>query len=359
MLETIREFASERMEASADSYALRHRHAEFFLSFAEEAATHDLRFHPGDWFDRLEQEHDNLRAAFDQPDRPAGAGLRMRLAAALWRFWQMRGHIDEGRRRLEDALGADEHPTAARARALDGAAVMAVEGGDPATAKLRAEEALAIHRAQGDARGIAFSRYMLGGAALEQGQFEAAQELLEESIRAFDELGDDDYAELTRRMLTGTYYDLGDKGRARALHEESLRRARSSDNVELIADLAGTLAEYALEDGLVADALPLLKESLLANRRLGNPLEAGLAVRRAAWTLALAGKAETAARLLSCSEVARQESGFKRSWFGEVKAEELDRIRSQLDEDAFVEAWEQGRKMTPDQAIALALDSLP
>src|SRR5262249_10399152 len=115
MLETIREYATERLEGSGEAERLRSRHAKHYLALAEEAATHDLRWHPGDWLDRLELEHDNFRAALDRLHASGEHELALRLAAALWRFWQMRWHRAEGERCLEDALAADERPTAARA----------------------------------------------------------------------------------------------------------------------------------------------------------------------------------------------------------------------------------------------------
>jgi predicted ATPase len=357
MLETIRDYAGEQLERSDEGDELRQRHTEHFLALAEEAAMHDLRWTPGDWLDRMEREHDNLRAALDWLEASGQSALALRLAAALWRFWQMTGHREEGQRRLEDALAADPRPTATRAKALGGAAVMAVEGGDAATGKRRAEEALALYQELGDAWGIAFSTFMLAGAAEEEGSLELARELFEASLRAFHEVGDENYILLVARNLAGTYDDV-DRERARALHEENLGRARALGNKELEGDLLGTLGEYALDEGRVQEALPLLLESMTIIRDGRNPLEIAMALRRSARALALTGRAETAARLLSCSEVLREETGFSRSWFGDLKEELLTPIRAQLDEAEFSEAWGQGRKLAVEEAVALALDSL-
>jgi predicted ATPase/class 3 adenylate cyclase len=356
MLETIREFAVERLEESGEAARLRRSHADHFLSFAEEAARHDLRWNR-EWLDRLESEHDNLRAALDLFEAGRESELFVRIAAAIWRLWQLHNHRAEGKRRLDDALAADRRPTAARAMALNGAAVLAGEGGDGATARLRAAEALAINTSLGDASGIAFSTFMLAGAALDEGDPLQARALFEESVRLFQDAGDEKYELLASRNIAGTYYESGDRERARAIHEENLTRARAMGIREMEEDIVGTLAEYALEDGRVADALPLLIQSLRMSQELEDQLEIALNLRRFGRALTLMDRAAPAARLLSVSETLREEIGFKRSWFRELDETTLAAIRSQLGPAAFDEEWALGRKLTVDQAIELALES--
>ena len=129
MLETIREYAAELLDEADEGKELRRRHATHFLSVAEEAEPH-LRESPGTWLERLEREHDNLRAALDRASASGENELAVRLAGALWRFWYLKGHLTEGRRRLEDVWRRTRHSTPARAKALIGAAVMAVNCGD-------------------------------------------------------------------------------------------------------------------------------------------------------------------------------------------------------------------------------------
>src|SRR5207247_1296754 len=107
--------------------------------------------------------------------------------------WYLKSHLMEGQSRLERALTADERPTPARARALDGAAVMALNLGDTETARLRAEEALTLDRTLGDAWGVAYSTMMVGNALGEGKDLARAQSVLEESVHLFRELGDDHY----------------------------------------------------------------------------------------------------------------------------------------------------------------------
>ncbi len=172
MLETIREYAAEQLEDSGEANQRRRQHAEWFLALAEDAYPH-LRGSPTEWLNRLEREHDNLRAALDRLEASGETQLALQLAGALYRFWYLRGHFADGRPRLDRLLDIDANRTAARARALNGAAVMAGSTGDPVTDRLRSEEALALHRELGDAWGIAYSVFSLGMAATEEADWTA------------------------------------------------------------------------------------------------------------------------------------------------------------------------------------------
>jgi predicted ATPase len=356
MLETIREYAAERLEDSGEADQLRRRHAEFFLALAEEAYP-NLTGSPKEWLDRLEAEHDNLRAALGWLESSAQTQLALALAGALSRFWYMRGHLAEGWRILESLLCADERPTAARARALNGAAVMAANGEDLATGRRRAEEALALHRTLGDAWGAAYSVFMLGIIATEERDWAKALPLFEESLGAFRELGDEHYTLLATDGLAWMYDALGDPERSRALHEDVLHRARAQSDEIVVAVQLFQLAGFAFAEGRVQDALGMLKESLRINR--DHDMRGGIAENLCHFAefLAAGGKAEMAARLLSRAEVLSEEIGGVPSWVAELNEKTLTSIRTQLDEAAFAEAWDQGQALTVDEAVALALDS--
>jgi predicted ATPase/DNA-binding SARP family transcriptional activator len=353
MLEPIREYAVERFEVSDEAEELRRGHAAFFLGFAEEAEP-NLRGSPGDWLDRLEREHDNFRAALDRLEASGYGETALRLAAALWRFWYLAGHLAEGRRRLESVLATDEHATAARAKALNGAAVMAVNSGDTEAAKLRAEEALALHRELGDAWGAAYSLFMLGNAEDDAAR---AQQLYEESVRVFREHGDEHSALLVTRNLALIYADLGDGERARGLYEDNLERAQATHNDRLEASTLGALALIALDEGRIEDAASMLETSLRIHGRLHDVLDTAVDLCRFAAVLARQRKAATAARLLATFESVGDEVGVRRSGVAEMNEATLAAIRSQLDDAAIAEAWEQGGKLTVDEAVALALGS--
>jgi predicted ATPase/class 3 adenylate cyclase len=355
MLETIREYAGEQLNESDDADELRRRHAERFLALAEEAEPH-LRGSAKEWLDRLEADHDNLRVAFDRLETSGESQQLLRLAAALWRLWNMRGHVGEGWRRVERALCADERPTAERAGALNGATALGLAAGDVATARLRAEEALALHRTLGDTWGSANSTFLLGYVCAEEGDWSSARQLFEESMREFGELGDEHYTMLVARNLAWIYYELGERDRGRALHEENLRRARALGNQRIEASTLQGLAWRAADEGRWQEALSMLGDSYRINRDLGD--RGGMAddIYRLARTLLAAGKAAAAATLLSWLEALSQEIGAAVEPGEHEKT--LATVRTQLDAAAFSDAWEQGRKLSLDEAVALALDSL-
>jgi len=356
MLETMREYASEQLEASGEAEELERRHAEHFLALAEEAEPH-LRGSPKEWLDRLEAEHDNLRAALDRLQESGETQLTLRLAGALSKFWNMRSHRFECRRRLEGALAADERPTAARAKALIGAAGVATDLGDHATAKLRAEEAIAIHETLGDGRGTAESRFMLGYAAVEEGDFERAQPILEQSVRDFRDLGDAHYTLVGSFNLAWAYSELGDLERARAIEEESLSLARAASNERMEAMFLGSLESSARREGRFEDALAMLGDALRIYRNQGDRFHTAATLCGIARVFAATERERTAAQLVARAEVLQEELGTSPLWLEKGKDETLAAIRTQLDEAAFAETWEQGRALTMDQAVALALDS--
>jgi predicted ATPase/class 3 adenylate cyclase len=357
MLVIIREYAVERLAESAEANELWRRHAQHFLALAEEAEPH-LRGSPTKWLDRLEREHDNLRAALDQFEASGETQLVLRLTGALQRFWYLRGHLAEGRRRLESALTADERPTAARANALNGAALMALDSGDATMMKLRAEEALALHLELGDAWGAAVARFQLGHATMHHSRdLRLAQQLFEESVRGFRELADEHYTLLATHGLAVAHYLLDDLDVARDLHEQELRAARSLGNRRIVARALAQLAVVAVDQGRVDDAFAMLEEAARIDREVGEMVELAVDLSRFAHALAATDRARAAATLLSSSEAFRAEIGATfLPWAVKMNARTLAAIRSQIDEAAFAEAWEQGRALSVDQAVAMALD---
>jgi predicted ATPase len=358
MLETIREYAAERLEGSGEADDVRRRHAEHFLALAEEAEPHLFSAVAEEWHDRLERELANVRSALDLWEASAESDAGLRMAGALGEFWAVKGHLGEGRERLERALAGNELATEARAKALNSAADLANGTGDYATGRLRAEEGLALNRKLGRTWGIADSLLLLGVARNNEGDFERGRPFLEESVRVFNELGDERNALEARRPLAWAYHQLGDADGARALMEETVRRARVLGDRQIESRSLDTLAGYAVDAGRADDALRMLEDAYRINRDLGDAYSTPSIICRLARALAASGRLEAAARVLSTGQRVMDDLGAHAAWLDRQNESTLATIRGQLDDASFAEAWEEGRKLTADAAVALAMEGV-
>jgi predicted ATPase/class 3 adenylate cyclase len=357
LLETIREFATERLERSGEADEVRLRHARHFAVLAEEPEPMQRKYYTP-WHDRLESEHDNLRAALDGLEASGETQAVLQMAGALREFWEIGGHFFEGRRRLERALAADDRPTPARAKALIAVGELAGATGHDRAVRRWAEQALVLNRRLGDAWGVAYSLRLLGLAAAEEGDFAQARELAEEGVRLFERVDDERYAMATTRVLAWACYELGDREHARELHEGNLARARAVDDESTEATTLGSIATmFAVPAGQTADAISMLRQSLAIWRDLGDRMMTAVDLCRLAEALAVAGNGEAAVRVLACWETLRDELGGAEQWVLTMGERARAAIRAQLDEATFADGWTRGAKLTPDEAIALAVVS--
>lgn len=186
LLETLREYAIERLEASGEAGVLRRRHAECYLALAQTATEQLTGAEQRAWLERLEVDHDNLRAALAWSLAAGLPELALHICAALWRFWVMHGYLTEGRQWLREALAqAPGAGTGLRAQAFNGAGVLAWRQGDLAEATAALEEALTLRRQMGDEAGMASSLNNLGVIAYDQGNYDRAQAMYEASLALF------------------------------------------------------------------------------------------------------------------------------------------------------------------------------
>lgn len=358
MLETIREYAAEQLAGRVDTDEVRRRHAEYFLALAEEAEPHTLRMDP-EWLNRLESEADNLRAALDHFEASAETQLALRLSGSLMDYWGAKGYLGEGWRRLDRALAADTHPTAARAKALTAAADMGIGHADSEAARSYAGEALGIYRQLGNRWGSAGALYVLGHVAADDEDYESARKFWEESRQLFDEVGDHYYTLLADRMLSWAYDGLGDPDRADMLKRQVLEAARVEGYKHVQIHALESLAHAAGPKGNIDEATALLKEAYELNAELGDRFREAVLVCRFARVLAFADKADTAARVLATGEKLYEEMGATpMGWLKRGNDEAMARIRARLDEPEFATATEGGRTLSADEAVELALDSL-
>ena len=212
LLETVRQYARERLLESGGGEAVRNRHLDYFLALAEEAEPKLTGAEQAEWLQLLDGEHDNLRAALTWSSATGGdATSGLRLAGALWWFWYARGYLGEGRGWLSGLLAAapSRQATAARAKALNGAGRLARQQSDYPAAQVLLNESLAIQRKLGDRRGIATSLSNLGLMAWDQGDYPSARAMYEESQMIRRELGDRWGIAVSLNNLGGVAFDAG------------------------------------------------------------------------------------------------------------------------------------------------------
>jgi non-specific serine/threonine protein kinase len=356
LLETIRQYARERLAETEEERELRGRHRDYFLALAEEADVYGPE--QGACLERLEAEHDNLRAALEWcQTQEAGVEAGLRLAAALWWFWLIRAYFSEGRAYLAAVLtrqGAAER-TQLRANALRAAGLLAHEQGDYAAARPLIEQSLAIFQELGDKRRIALSLYSLGRVALVQGEYGAAKPLFEQSLAILREVGPG--FGLTLTNLGVVAYKQGEYRAARALLEESLALGREEGDTFGIACALYHLGNVAFREGEYASARALLEESLAIDEESGDKV--GIAETLEALTRVgvVAGQSERAARLLGAAACVREAIGAPVRPFDREEYERaMAAVREALGEEAFASAWAQGRAMPLEQAIEYALE---
>jgi non-specific serine/threonine protein kinase len=398
MLETVRQYARERLQESGEAEQWRERHLEYFLALAEKAKPGIEGPQQREWLNRLETEHDNLRSALTWATG-ADAVSGMRLASACWRFWLIRGYAREGLGWLSAVLAdAPAEHTKDRARALSAAATMAratsdfskartlyedalliwreldnrhgvagalgnlgmvsYDQGDYTEAITRHEESLTIWRELGDQIGIARTLLALGNVVYSQGDERAAESLYERSLAIARELGDQRaIAILLHNLGMVAAYHRRDYQAAKSLYEEALALRRELGDRSGIASSLNNLGAVAFEQGDHPSSKALLTESLAMHRDLANR-QGMTECLEALASLALAsGRFEPGARLCGHAARLREEIG---SPFPLWERLDYDRriasARASFGNDAaFDLAWREGHAMTLEQALEYAL----
>ncbi|MCE3275763.1 MAG: hypothetical protein K0R13_1618 [Propionibacteriaceae bacterium] len=269
LLETIREFGLEQLEAQGESEDAQARHAGFFLTLVEEAAPALHRPTQRAWLERLETEHDNIRAAlaWSLTHEPEAA---LRIAAALFWFWYYRGHLTEGRDWIERALatGASASPEV-RARVLNWSSAFAWERADYTTATSRAEEALALARSVDDPSSEGWALVNLGAVASLLGDRKRAATLQVEAEERFRSGGDRHGASAAIYNQGGEAGWVGDLDRQQALYERSLAESRAIGDRIVASWTLGSLGHHELRRGHLERARTLLEEALSIMREFG------------------------------------------------------------------------------------------
>jgi predicted ATPase/class 3 adenylate cyclase len=361
MLETIHEFAREKLEESGEGDEMRQAHALFFLKLSEEAARNLTGVKQAEWLNHLEDEHDNLRAALDWCVKSSGdPELGLKFGSALWRFWARRGYYTEGEQWLERALGAGaDAAIVLRAKALYASGVMMRYQGNYPKSLSFYQEALDLFREVGDKQGMAWALNDMGIVAWRQKDADAMVKFHEEALAIKREIGDErDIATSTANLAEGLRWQ-GDIERAGVLLEECMEIGRRVGDKYMLAVLCNNLGYVRHNQKDYKSARELFIESLGMNLELKDRLHiagcmAGLAG-IAAW--GDADGARRAARLFGAIEpilaaISAVLDGSDRLDYERNVAAGRER----LDQVEWDKAWQEGRGMTMEQAVQYALE---
>ena len=366
MLETVREFALEQLEGSGEEAATRERHAAWCLDLAERSAPALMsRTDFVWWLNRLEAELDNLRAALAWLEETADAAALLRLAGALWPFCYFRSHLTEGRAWLGRALakspptGGPDALAAAHGNALVGAGMLAHYQGDDEQAVPLLEEGLAVSRAVGGAVIAAFALYMLGVVAEDRGDYDEAGSRFEEALPMLRDAGNLAFAAMTGYHLGVVAFGQGDHRRATALLEEAVARLRELGDHWGAAIALDYLGIVAGDAGSLARAAACHEASLSLHREVQSLDNPDFWLAGVATLAARRGQVDQAARLFGAWEELRRAMSFS-SALPELAVFEraVAAVREALGERRFTEAWDEGRALSLEAAIAEGTDLL-
>ena len=275
MLETIREFARERLAASEDADAIGRRHAEWFLALAEEAEPFLKGAEQSVWLQRLEDEHDNLRTSLDWFFDHGDVDGAVRLAGPLWLFWYMHGHVTEARRWLRRALdAAPDEPSEARAKLLSGAGYLAAEQNESEEALAMLEASLAYAKESGATAAAAITAAVLcplrAEASSSTSDRRAAVAMGEEAVALARAAGDDFVLAMALNNLGGVMQMLGESERAAAYFQKSLELRRRMGDASRIALSLSNVAQMALEEGKTNEAAAMFAEAAEIATAIGD-----------------------------------------------------------------------------------------
>ncbi|HLW02398.1 MAG TPA: tetratricopeptide repeat protein [Ktedonobacterales bacterium] len=369
LLETLRQYGAQHLAASGERLTMQRAHLAWCLALAEDSEVGLSGPEQMVWIERLEADHENVRAALRWALESGALLDALRLAGALWWFWSLCGYLSEGRRWLEQTLTAaevrDETQSAslvgARAKALRGASVLAYEQADFDHAAQFAEASLACYRQLGnqDRRGMARALTNRGIVALKQRDYARAEAVLQECLALAREVGD---APLVGGVLNNLGVVAGDQGdypRAIAFYQESLAHYRHLGDRDGSARACVNLGEMALLQGGFSSAAAFYREGLLLAHEVGSKELMAYGLEGAAGATAGPGDANAvlhAARLWGAAQVLRTALNAP---LPPVDAINYDRLvataRAHCDPAAFARAWEEGQATPLEGAIAAAL----
>ncbi len=283
MLGMIREYGQEHLNASGEEAAIQDAHAAFYLALVEDVESRFFRGAQYGWLERLQQEYENLKAAWQQCAEQNRWELVLRIGSALWRFWWACGMLSEGGNVLQWMLAASRNVSdLTRARTLFAAGVLSGMQGNYGHAESPCEDSLELFRKLGDQRGTAAALWMLGDVAAMKCDLITARARLEEARTLFEDLHDMwGLASVLERMVS-VAVDGGDYARARSLGRQSLAMFREMGDIWSTARSLWILGFVLFSLGEMDEAGQFLDECLQSSRKIGDK-------RNATYSLTLLG----------------------------------------------------------------------
>jgi non-specific serine/threonine protein kinase len=353
MLETMRQYALDRLHEADEEARWRSRHFAWVLALAEESFEPLVGPQQGLWIDRMARELDNVRAALRWAiDERVADAFRIAPRLALW--WVRRASLSEAVQwfcRLLDAIPPDRAPRD-RARALGAVGNMLISQGDAHAAERLFRESDALFRALGDVRGSAHMQTNLAVALISRDRYAEAEPLLMECARVARSLGDDHLVAVNLGNLAIAIYEQGDVDRAAPIFEESLALARSLGDGFLTSQALNFKGLVELQHGHLESAEASFREILTIACELKDPVTTILGLERFAELAVAAHAPRRAATLWGVIGRLRDETGVPHAFY---EQSELAAARLALGDAAFDQAWREGRAMAPEEAVPYAL----
>ena len=360
MLEMIREYAREKLESSQDAQPTLRRHAEYYLALAESAEEQMRGPDQALWLERLEREHDNLRAALRWADERVEVDLELRMGAALRGFWRGHAHFTEGRRWLERALSLSlGQRTELRAELLEGAGWMSRARGDYEDADRLYTEALHIRRELGDLDEVATALRLLGNIRYELEDREGGEALWRESLEVRPPDGDRRAAAETLNNLGVAARDRGDLQAASDYYLGAQAIFTGVGDVEGMARIDMNMGDLAYDRGEYAEGIGHSQAALARFHAMGNTWDLVDCLDFLGANLCGLGRGEEAVRIFGASQALREAIGAARSSRdAAIHDGFIARVREQLAPDAYDTLWSDGRAMTLEETMDYALHGL-
>ncbi len=357
-LEPIRQYARDKLNETRESNLIQDRHLNYYLRVAEEAEPYLFGAGQQDWKNRLELDHDNLRVAlaWSLESNQIEAGLKM--AGALAWFWHSKGHLSEGNLWLEKILASGIGTQGKeRAKALRASSILSTDIGDYIRARAFAESSIKLYREIGDNPGAGLVLADLGASLHRGGKEEEAIESFEESLRLLRATGERWGIAYAHLWLGDAWFRMGDTTRAATSWEESLRLTQELGDHYLMAWSLGGLADVARLRTDYKRATGMFKEALSFYQSSGDKFGPPFALEALALVAAALGDAKRAARLWGAASAWREAINEPLSLtYQKDYAVSITEARTQLGEEVYASAWSEGHAMSPEQAIALALE---